>query len=274
VFGVKTLATLYSSRELLKNLTLREIKGKYKRTVFGQAWSLLNPVAQMAIYSLVFGFVLRSNPDPGDPSGLDVFALWLCAALLPWLFFQNVVSSGMMSLVSNANLIQKVYFPRSTLVVSNALSWLFTFSIEMCVLVVALLIVGGEPLEYLPIIIFLMVLLAMFATGVAFMLSIANVYFRDTQHFLAILMQLWMYATPIIYPIKLIEEKDKQYHGLLTVYRLNPMERFSEAFRNGLYDNRWPTVTNMAVLVVVSVVVLGVGYAIFMRYEGRLAEEL
>jgi len=228
----------------------------------------------MTIFSVVFGFVLRSNPDPGDPSGLDVFALWLCSGLLPYLFFQNVLSAGMGCLVGNANLIQKVYFPRALLVVSNALSWLFTFSIEIAVLVVALLIFGGDPLPYLPAIIFLMALLTIFGLGISFVLSVANVYFRDTQHFVAILLQLWMYATPIIYPINLIAEKDKTYHGLLFAYRLNPMERFVEAFRNALYDNRWPSGLNLLVLTIVSLAVLAIGYAVFNRYEGRLAEEL
>jgi len=253
------------------NLTQREIKGKYKRTVLGQAWSLVNPIAIMAMYAVVFAFVLKARPEAGDPSGLDVFALWLASALLPWMFFNNVVVTGMGSIVGNANLIQKVYFPRETLVLSNSMSWLFTFAIEMAVLVLATLLFGGEPLLTLPVTIVLMALLAAFATGIAFLLAVANVYFRDTQHFVGIAMQLWFYATPIVYPVSLVADA---HPTIATIYRINPMERFSEAFRNTMYDGRLPSLGTMAYVVVVSLGVLCLGYVVFRRREGRLAEEL
>jgi ABC-2 type transport system permease protein len=268
---VTALTDLGSSRELLANLTLREIKGKYKRTILGQAWSLLNPIAQMLTYSVVFSLLLKAKPPPGDPSGLDVFALWLSCGLLPWLFFNNVVTSGMTSLVANANLINKVYFPRETLVISYTLSWLFTFAIEMSVLVVAVLIFGGTPLLYLPATIFFMIVLAAFGLGISLMLSVANVYFRDTQHFIAILMQVWLYATPIMYPITIVAQEKP---GLLSIYRANPMERFTEVFRNTIYDGRWPTLVDTLFVVLVAIGVLFLGFVVFQHYEGRLAEEL
>lgn len=267
---MNTLTDLRSSRDLLANLTLRSIRSKYKRTMLGHAWSLLNPIAQMATYSIVFGLVLKAKPAPGDPSGLDVFALWLSAALIPWLFFSNVMVNGMGSLVANANLIQKVYFPRETLLISDALSWLFTFSIEMSVLVVAILIFGGSPLLYLPATIFFMITLTAFGLGIALALAVANVYFRDTEHLISIVVQVWFYATPIVYPLTIIEK----HQGLLTWYRLNPMERFSEVFRSTLYDGRWPSLSNTLYVVITSVAVLAVGYAIFKHSEARLAEEL
>jgi ABC-type polysaccharide/polyol phosphate export permease len=271
VTGVTALAELRSSRDLLVNLTLREIRGKYKRTTFGQVWSLINPIAQMATYSVVFSVLLVSHPDKGDPSGLDIFALWLSCGLLPWLFFSNAVTTGMTVLVSNANLINKVYFPRETLVIANVLAWLFTHCFEMTVLIIAVLIFGGDPLPFLPVTIVLMVLLAAFALGMSLMLAIANVYFRDTQHFVAILMAIWFYLTPIVYPISIIEHKKP---GIVGVYRLNPLERFTEAFRNTIYDGRLPSLSNMLVIVGYSFGALVVGYWLFKRYQGRLAEEL
>lgn len=268
---MSALAELGSSRDLLVNLTLREIRGKYKRTALGQAWSLLNPIAQMATYSVVFAFLLRAAPAKGDPSGLHVFALWLSAGLLPWLFFSNVVVTGMSSLVGNANLIQKVYFPRETLVIANTAAWLFTFTIEMTVLLAAILVFGGSPLLYLPVTVFFMIVLAVLALGVSLVLSVANVYFRDTQHFVSIGMQVLFYATPIVYPLRLVAEK---HQGALKFYRLNPIERFTEVFRNTMYDGRLPTLGNTLYLVLVSLAVLVVGYLFFKRHEGRLAEEL
>jgi ABC-2 type transport system permease protein len=269
---IASLSELRASRGLLVNLTLREIRGKYKRTALGQAWSLLNPVAQMATYSIVFSIVLRGNhPKPGNPSGVDVFALWLTCALLPWLFFQNVLNSGMGALISNANLIQKVYFPRAALVISSGLAFLFTFSIEMSVLTVALLAFGGSPLLCLPATIFFMLVLFAFGLGLSFLLAIGNVYFRDTQHFVSIAMQLWFYATPIIYPISVISGSHPQ---VVKYYRLNPIERFTEVFRNTMYDGRWPTLADSVYVIVWALVALALGYAVFTRYEGRLAEEL
>jgi ABC-type polysaccharide/polyol phosphate export permease len=268
---VSLIADLRSSRELLVNLTLRELRGKYKRTVLGQAWSLLNPIAQMVTYSVVFSLLLRAKPPAGSPSGIDVFALWLSCGLLPWLFFSNVLLTGMTSLISNANLIQKVYFPRLTLVVSGMLALLVTFCIEIGVLVVALLLFGGSPLTFLPVTLVAMVVLGLFALGFALLLSVTNVYFRDTQHFVPIALQVWFYATPIIYPIQILAQ---QHPGVIRYYRLNPMERFTEIFRNTLYDARWPSLANVLYVLAWTVASLAAGLWVFGRYEGRLAEEL
>src|SRR5690348_10680339 len=103
---MRYLKEVLSARELLANLVLRETRGRYKRTIFGQLWSLVNPLALMVIYTFVFGFIFRIQPEPGNPSGLDIFALWLLCGLLPWTFLANVINNGVASLVDNANLIQ------------------------------------------------------------------------------------------------------------------------------------------------------------------------
>jgi ABC-type polysaccharide/polyol phosphate export permease len=277
---VSVITDLRNSRELLLNLTRRELKGKYKRTTLGQLWSLANPLAAMAIYTVVFAFIMRVEPDRGDPSGLDIFALWLLCALLPWTFFTNVVNGGMSSLVGNENLIKKVHFPRIALVLSTSLSYLVSWGIEMLVLLVALLIAGGNPLPWLPVAAFFMVLLALFATGIAMMLAIANVYFRDTQHFVGIIFQAWFYLTPVVYPVALVAGESAKIGPIfgsveiLDLYLLNPMTDFAEAFRNLLYDNRWPDLSTTAVCVAWSVGVFLVGYQVFKRHEKGLAEAL
>lgn len=274
------LGDIRDSRELVRNLTMREVKGKYKRTVLGQLWSLANPLAAMLVYSFVFRFVIRVQPDAGDPSGLDVFALWLMCGLLPWSFFTNVVNGGMVALVGNENLIKKVYFPRSALVISSALAWLYSWSIEMVVLVAALLLFGGHPLVWIVPTILLMVLLAMFSTGVSMMLSVANVYFRDTQHLVSILFQVWFYANPIVYPASMVARESEKLGpiiGAVTVldlYKLNPFYYFIGAFRNLLYDNRVPDATTIGVVVSLSILVLALGWRVFGRHQARLAEAL
>jgi len=269
---MSALTDVRRSRELLVNLTLREVRGKYKRTALGQGWSLLNPLVQMAIFTVVFGVLIRVTPEPGDPSGLEVFALWLVAGLLPWAFFSNAVTSGMGALIGNANLINKVYFPREMLVLSSVFSWNVSFTVELLVLTVVLLFFGGSPLLFLPLVLVAVVLLTAFALGIALILSVSNVYFRDTQHFIALLMQVWFYATPIVYPFSYV--RDNASPALETLYRLNPMERFVTVFRNLLYDNRLPTLADSGFVVAAAVVSLVLGWAVFRRYEGRLAEEL
>lgn len=278
---MRYLKEVFASRELLANLTLREIRGKYKRTVFGQLWSLANPLALMLIYTFVFAFIFRIKPEAGDPSGLDIFALWLLCGLLPWTFLSSVITQGLGSIVDNANLIQKVAFSRIvlplSLVGSAGYNWLF----EMAVLVVALSVVGAFVLPWIPLLLVIMVLLATFGAGLALMLSIANVHFRDTQYFLTIVLQLWLYLTPIIYPASMVDEQSDRIGGLFgtsvtigDVYHLNPMEHFVIVFRQLLYDNRWPDLGEWLMCVFWALVSLTVGMIVFRRNERNLAEAL
>ena len=268
---MNSLRELWASRELVGNLVMREVKGKYRRTVLGQLWSLINPLALMLVYTIVFSVILRARPAVGDPSGLDVYPLWLMCALLPWMFFSRVVNHGLQSITSNASLIKKVYFPRLALPLSVTGSTGFTWLNEMGLLIVVLLLVGGKVLFWIPLAVVTMILLAMFATGVSMALSILTVHFRDTQHFTTIALQLWMYFTPIIYPITLVESAAQQ-HGawILDVYRLNPMERFVSVFRSLLYDNRWPAGDDMLWCALWAGVGFAVGLVVCPRNDRRL----
>jgi ABC-type polysaccharide/polyol phosphate export permease len=277
---VSSVEEVWRSRELLVNLTLRDVRSRYKRTLLGNAWSLINPLAMMLIYTLVFGLFLRVQPDKGDPSGLDVFALWLLCGLLPWSFLATGLSSGMTSLIVNANLVHKVYLPRAALVLSSVLAVGFTFVIEMGVLAAVLLCFGPDVLLWLPLAVVFIGLLVIFVLGMSLALSIATVYFRDVQHFVAIFLQLWFYLTPILYPISYVQAQQDRLasHGhdfpLVTLLKLNPMEHFAAVFRNLLYDNRLPAWTDATVCVLCAAAAAAIGIAVFSRFEGRLAEEL
>jgi lipopolysaccharide transport system permease protein len=277
---VSTLAELARSRELLANLTLRDVRSRYKRTVLGNLWSLVNPLAAMLIYTIVFGFFLKVTPDKGDPSGLNIFALWLLCGLLPWTFLSVGIAAGMNALIVNANLVLKVYLPRAALVMSAVLAVGVTFLIEMAVLAVVLMGFGANSLVFVPMALGLVVLLLAFALGLALLLSIANVYFRDTQHFIAIFLQMWFYLTPILYPLSYVRDKQDELEAegrsypLVTLFKLNPMEHFVTAFRNLLYDNRMPSTVDLGVCALSAALAVCLGLYVFDRYEGRLAEEL
>jgi lipopolysaccharide transport system permease protein len=279
---VANLATeLFASRELLYNLTLREIRGKYKRTVLGQLWSLANPIATMVIFTFVFAFVFRVKPGVGNPSGLDSYAIWLMCGLLPWLFFAGVANAGAGSLLANAGLIQKVYFPRAVLtfsqVLANGYNWLF----EMGVLVIVIFLAGAFVLPWLPLVVLAMVALAVFSTGFALILAVANVHFRDTQYLLSLIIQVWFYLTPVIYPLSLVEQQSAAMGPLfgtsitfLDIYRLNPIDAYISVFRSLLYDNTWPGASGVIACLVWAVISLSAGLIIFTKSEKGLAEAL
>jgi ABC-2 type transport system permease protein len=268
------IAELTRYHELLRNLTQRELKGKYKRSTLGWAWSLINPLAQMATFSIVFGVFFDAPVPTGDPSGLQVFALFLVCGLLPWTFLANGLQQGSGALVANANLVKKVWFPRELLVASVSLAGTVSFAIELGVLAVVLLVAGNLVLPWLPAVALLVVVQLAFVLGLSLLLAAANVYFRDLEHLIGIGLQLWFYATPIIYPISLVQDAFVDRPGLLDLYSLNPMLKFVEAYRDLLYSLRAPEAATLAYLVAWAAAALLVGRWAFGRLEGRLAEEL
>lgn len=265
-----TLVSSYrSSRELLVNLTLRELRSKYKRSFLGWAWSMLNPLATMAVYTIVFRLFFRTHPDAGV-NGLDNYALFLMCALVPWTFFSMTVMGSIGSLVGNASLIQKSYFPRKLLPASNLGANLVTHLIEMGLLIVVLLGFGDwEAVAFIPAVLVLIAVLAVFSFGLGLLVSALNVYFRDVEHFMTIVLLVWIYLTPVIYPLTM-----PGVQRYVTILKINPMTEMAECFRSVLYYGRLPTAVEFGYFLGSAVVVLAIGWAVFSRLETRMAEEL
>ena len=256
---------VWAFRELLLNLVRKELKVKYKDSVLGFVWSLARPMFLLGIYYVVFDLVLGA--------GIKDFAFYLFAGLIAWDLFGSTLSAATMSIVGNAGLIKKVYFPREILVAASVASFDVSFLIELGVLAVALLVFGNFVLPWLLMALLIVAIMTLFVLGVSLALSVLNVYFRDVQHFVGILLMLWFYASPIVYPITYVP-KEWQGLPLRHIYTFNPMVRFAETMRDVLYDLRFPGLTDMVFLVVVSAATLAVGMWIFSRLEPRLAEEL
>lgn len=272
-----SLAEYSESRELLTHLTLRELRGKYKRSTLGWAWSLLNPLSTMVIFTMVFRLFFKVEAPVGDPSGLKNFALFLLCGLLPWNFLTNSVFGSLGTIIGNAGLIKKTYFPRELLVVSQVNSWVVSLLLEIGLLAIALVVVGNMVLPYIPVVLLLVVLLTFFVTGLSLALSVFNVFFRDVQHFMGILFQAWFYLSPIVYPLSLVPERANMFGvdvPVRAIYDRNPMVGFASAFRDCLYQLRLPSASSVAYLFVVSVGTFAIGLFVFGRFEGRLAEEL
>jgi ABC-2 type transport system permease protein len=274
---LSSLVELKGSRDLMVNLTLRELRGKYKRSILGWTWSLLNPLASMVIFTVVFSLFLKVSVPPGRPSGLTGFAFFLMPALLAWNFLSNGMNGSMGALLGNSNLIKKVYFPREVLVGANIASWVVALLIEMFVLAIAVLIAGSMVLPWLLPLLLIIAIQTVFVLGVGLILSVLNVFFRDVQHLINIVLQLWFYATPIVYPITVVPENANILGVTVpvrTLYGLNPMVRFVDAYRAVLYDLRFPALDDMLFITVAAIVALVVGVATFNRLEPKLAEEL
>ena len=261
-------------RELFWNLTLRELRSKYKRSVLGWTWSLLNPLTTLLIYGVVFGVFFGIEADPGDPSGIHSFAMFLTCGLLPYTFLSNGLNGGMGTLLGNGNLVKKVYFPREILVAANTASWVVSFLIELAVLAVALAFFGNIVILWIPVVLFLVAVQTVFVLGLALVLASASVYFRDLQHLLGLVLQVWFYSAPIVYPMNLVYDQLGETGWKITLYNLNPLVRFVEAYRDVLYDMRFPPLDHVAYLIGVSFAALAAGHGGVRRLEGRMAEEL
>lgn len=263
--------------ELLWNLTLRELRSKFKRSALGWLWSVINPLTAILVYSFVFGVFFKAEPPIGDPSGLHSYAFFLVCGLLPWTFLSNALSGATGSIVSNEGLVKKVFFPRWVLPASGSLAWLASFGVELVVLLVVLAVAGNITLVWIPLLLVVVAVQFVFVVGLGMALAALNTYFRDVQHFLAIALNLWFYATPVIYPITLPPDTADLLGFEVPIRRiieLNPMTAFVDAYRALLYDLRAPTAATFLEIVLWAVAAAVVGATVFRRLEPRLAEEL
>ena len=262
-------------------LISREIRGRYRRTFLGQLWSLANPLTQMLLYTFVFAFVFQVRSMKGDPSGIEIYALYLLCGLIPWTLFQSSVFAAIAAPLANVNLITKVCFPRIIIPLASLIATLYNSGFEFLVLLVALAFAGSMFWPFLPVALLLVFLLMSFATGLGLLLSILNLYFRDTQYLAGIFFQVWMWLSPIIYPISLVIDRSNELGPLwgtrvtlLEVYSINPLVHFITAFRNVMYDNRLPSGLDLGMCGVWALVSLTVGLLVFRRFDSRLAELL
>ena len=254
------LRELWDYRELLYFLTWRDIKVRYKQTVLGAAWAILQPLLTMAVFSLFFGS-LAKMPSDGVP-----YPIFAYAALVPWTFFVYSLTQSSNSVVQSANLIRKVYFPRLAIPITSVLSGAVDFLLAFLVLLVLMPIFHCAPswnVIWLPFF-FLMALCC--SLGVGLWLSALNVQFRDVRYMVPFLTQFWMFATPIAYPSSLLSEKWR------IVYGINPMVGVVEGFRWALLGTDTAPGPSIAVSALVSVALVITGAYYFRRTERMFAD--
>lgn len=262
------LKDLTEYKELLFNLAKKELKIKYKNSVLGFFWSLLNPILTMLVFSLVFVVIFKFK-------GIEYYSIFLLAGLLPWNFFNASVMGGAGSIIANSSLVKKVYFPRELIPLSVALANLVNLFLELLVFLVFITVVGFLSPQYfavfkfLPYLLVLLPILFLFSVGLAFLVAALNVYLRDIQHIITILLMVWFYSSPIIYKIEgMVPPK------LIPFYKLNPMTDIILSFKNVLYWRLAPQLNWVALSLFYAIVAFLIGYAVFLRLEPDFAEEL
>jgi lipopolysaccharide transport system permease protein len=269
------LYELFRFKDLIRNLVSRNLKVRYKNSILGVLWSWLNPLFMMTVYTVVFIFMRRS--DNGVVPNRD-FPVFVLCALLPWNFFSGSVIESVGSIVDNAALVKKVYFPREILPLSVVLSNLVNFGIALIILIPMLLAFG---IGFTPWVLLLPVVILIqfcFITGVAFLLSTLNVFYRDTRAIMDVAMMAWFFVTPIIYPVDILP-RSREILGLtIDIHRwtriLNPMASLVAAYRDVLYYGRRVGTDFLARTAVTALVVLFVGYAVFYKYSPAFGEEV
>ena len=284
---VTRLRDIWNYRELLANLTMREIKVKYKNSVLGILWTFLNPLLYLAVFSLVFGVIL--------PSSAPRYGLLLLSGLQAWTLFAMGLTAATTSITGNSNLVQKVWFPREILPLSAIGASLITFFFQMIVLFVGLAVFQQAPAwRLLPLLIPALLVALLFGTGIGLILAATNVYFRDVQHFLELGLLTWFWFTPIVYQYDFVARAITDKWGLsaerLTL--LNPMIPVVTTFQRVLYNpenfdetvqeetfgflmhsGQW-FLTNLLIEIAVGLVLVVVGFRVFQRLDANFGEEL
>lgn len=253
-------AELWEYRELLYALVIRELKIRYKQTAIGVSWVILQPLITMVIFTVIFGYLAKL---PSDGVWYPVFAL---TALLPWTYFSQAVSRSGTALVGNANLVNKIYFPRILLPLSMIVAPLVDLALSL-VLLFGMLFYAGIPLTWkvgtLPV--FLVIAMCA-AIGIGLFVSAANVKYRDVGHAIPFLIQIWMFVSPVAYPVSLVPERWRFLYGL------NPMAGVIEGFRWALLAQTAPDLVVMTASFAVFLLLIVAGLIYFRQMERQFAD--
>ncbi len=276
------LLDLWRARELLAQLVRKELKVRYKSSALGFVWSMLTPALMTVVFTVVFTLVV--------PIPVDAFAAYFIAGYLFWQFFQNSCQGAIHSVVTNGDLVKKVYFPREVLPLAHVLAQLVHLMLALLVVLPYLVATRGVGvLVHLPGMLAVVVLLTVFASGVAMWFAGVNVVFRDLQELFVVIFLVWFYATPVLYPLALVHLELGARSVIATLLAANPMTWFVEAFRAPMYGRvelvadsaglastapTWPSPHGLGIAAAWAVVAFVGGYVVFLRRARSFAKEV
>jgi len=262
---LKETQAIYKWRELLWQMVAREVKARYKQSILGYFWVILNPLAQMLVMSFAFSIILRI---PTNSSANIPYSIFLFVALLPWTLFTNSLASSAGSLVNSSSLITKIYFPRTILVISTIIAKIIDFLFAISILVIYMLIYH-IPITWNILWIFPIFLIQqIFTLGLSLFFAAANLLYRDIQYLLNMILLLWLYATPIIYPADIIPDKFR------ILFQINPMAVIINAYRQVILAGGPPKYTSLLVGLIVSLTTFIIGFSYFKSREKIFADNI
>jgi len=261
----KEIAAIYQRRELLWQIVAREVKARYKQSILGFFWVILNPLAQMLVMSFAFSVILRI---PTNAAAHIPYSIFLFTALLPWTLFTNSLSSASASLVNSSNLITKIYFPRTILVVSTIFAKIIDFVFAISILIIYMIIyqipITWNILWVIPI----FLIQQIFTLGLSLFFAAANLLYRDIQYLLNMILLLWMYATPVIYSADSVPDKYR------FVFQINPMAVIINAYRQVILGGGEPKYSSLVIGLLVSIITLLIGFSYFKSREKIFADNI
>lgn len=251
---------IYNYRELLKSNVKKEIRGRYKNSILGVLWSFLNPLLQLAVYSVIFGALLAGS----DPT----YHIYICVALIPWTYFTTAITQSAFTVIGNGDIVKKVYFPREILPISVVTSGAVNFLISSIIIVAFVLAAGMGLSKYIVLYPFILLVQYVLLLGIGFIVSAITVYVRDLEHIIGIILMAAFYGTPIVYRLEQLPE------NLQLFMKLNPMTHLINAYRDIFYYQRMPDMKMLFILLGLSVLLTVVGYFIFKKLQKGFVEQL
>lgn len=262
---LKETKAIIKRRELLTQMTLREIKSRYKQSVMGYFWVILNPFFQILIMSFVFSTIMRV---PTAANANIPYIVFLYVGLLPWSLFANSLTSASGSIVSNAGLITKVYFPRTILPISTIFAKIIDFMFALAILI-AFMIIYQVPVNLNIIwVIPIFFIQQIFTLGLSLFLAAINLIYRDIQYLLSLIISLWFYLTPVIYPTDIVPDKYK------LIFKLNPMSVITNAYRESILAGGVPNLNSLSIALAVSFATLFLGFKYFKKLEKTFSDNV
>jgi ABC-type polysaccharide/polyol phosphate export permease len=267
---VTAVSQIWAYRNLIVNLTQRELRSRYKKSILGWLWSLINPASVLLVYTVVFGVFFNAKPPPAGDGHTDLYALYLFAGLWVWNYFNGTVLGAIGALQASGPLLNKVYFPPSCPAIANTATVLLQALIESAILLVAMAVLGnlGWTLLLFPV---LIVCVTLFSLGVGLALSVYNVFYRDVNYLVSISMNVLFYLTPIIYPITLVQAKSPTAARII---ELNPIAQFVAWSRDIFWTMTWPNPWSLVGVPAASAATFALGLFIFNRKSRDIAQEL
>jgi ABC-type polysaccharide/polyol phosphate export permease len=262
---LKEITSIFHYRELLMQMVSREVKARYKQSILGYFWVILNPLAQMLVMSFAFSIILRI---PTNSSSNIPYSVFLFVALLPWTLFSNSLSSACNSLVGSSSLITKVYFPRTILVISTIIAkiidFLFSISILIIYMVAYHIPITINILWVIPI----FFIQQIFTFGLSLFFAASNLLYRDIQYLLGLILTLWLYLTPVIYPADIVPDRYRIF------FQLNPMAVIINAYRQTVLGGGSPNYSSIFIALMVSILTLYLGLLYFKSREKVFADNI